>query len=248
MIKLCEKIIFLGSDLMESVCPLIGFFLWFGFVGFIIYSSHRGTVKKLEGIARRVGLQVIPRGFLRSPIITGVYKGFPCEINSERDGGRGISINMTLPVSENFYVWYKVDGMGTDPAVPARIGIQVDIASTDTAAQVATKTQIAINMQYFAVPDYRGLFLRGYSGTNAFNDPQADIRASVVPGVVGNEIGTFQFDDILSHFHGYDSNNYVNPGSSGGASAETVLAADTDPAGGYESRPKNMAINFAIIY
>jgi len=151
-------------------------------------------------------------------------------------------------VSENFYVWYKVDGMGTDPAVPARIGIQVDIASTDTAAQVATKTQIAINMQYFAVPDYRGLFLRGYSGTNAFNDPQADIRASVVPGVVGNEIGTFQFDDILSHFHGYDSNNYVNPGSSGGASAETVLAADTDPAGGYESRPKNMAINFAIIY
>jgi len=88
---------------MESICPVIGFFLWFGFVGFIIYSGHRNTVKKLESIAKRVGLQVIPGGFLQSPIITGVYKGFPCEINSERDGGRGISINMTLPVSENFY-------------------------------------------------------------------------------------------------------------------------------------------------
>lgn len=43
----------------------------------------------------------------------------------------------------SYYVWYKKDGTGTDPA-PGGTGIEVDILSTDTAAQVASKTAEAI--------------------------------------------------------------------------------------------------------
>jgi len=43
----------------------------------------------------------------------------------------------------SYYVWYKKDGTGTDPA-PGGTGIEVDISATDTAAQVASKTATAI--------------------------------------------------------------------------------------------------------
>jgi hypothetical protein len=45
----------------------------------------------------------------------------------------------------NYYVWYNVDGASTDPAVPSKTGIEVEIDSGDTAAQVATATVDAIN-------------------------------------------------------------------------------------------------------
>lgn len=58
-------------------------------------------------------------------------------------------------VGFGFYVWYKVDGTGTDPnpgqldgAFPTigdAVGIEVDILSTDSASQVATKTFNILN-------------------------------------------------------------------------------------------------------
>lgn len=44
----------------------------------------------------------------------------------------------------SFYVWYTVDAVGVDPA-PGGTGISVAILSTDTPAQVATKTAAAID-------------------------------------------------------------------------------------------------------
>lgn len=44
-----------------------------------------------------------------------------------------------------YYVWYKIDAVGTDPAPPAKTGILVDIITGDTAASVATKTTTSIN-------------------------------------------------------------------------------------------------------
>lgn len=44
-----------------------------------------------------------------------------------------------------YYGWYRVDGVGTDPAVSGRTGVLINILSTDTDAQVATKTAAAIN-------------------------------------------------------------------------------------------------------
>ena len=43
-----------------------------------------------------------------------------------------------------YYFWYKINGVGIDPAVSGRTGILVNILNTDTAAQVATKTAAAL--------------------------------------------------------------------------------------------------------
>jgi len=44
-----------------------------------------------------------------------------------------------------YYVWYRIDGVGTDPALIGYTGILVDILTGDTNVQVATKTATAIN-------------------------------------------------------------------------------------------------------
>ncbi len=44
-----------------------------------------------------------------------------------------------------YYVWYKVDGAGTDPAPVGRTGILVNILSSDAWSAVATKTANAFN-------------------------------------------------------------------------------------------------------
>lgn len=47
--------------------------------------------------------------------------------------------------SPNYYVWYKKGGVGSDPVVINRTGVEVDIGATDTDAQVATATAAAID-------------------------------------------------------------------------------------------------------
>lgn len=150
-----------------------------------------------------------------------------------------------------FYVWYKKDGVGTDPAVVGATGIQVDILAADTNTIVATKTQETINRKYFAVPNYQGMFLRGWdNGANI--EPEADTRYSLVPGIIGDELGTSQLDDIYSHTH----RTWTDPLSVGTGSSIVADEGDTratqiddnEYMGGYESRPVNTNVNYAIIY
>ena len=72
------------------------------------------------------------KGVEASEVITGAA--------STLSGGEYFTINSP---TTSYYVWYKKDGTGTDPA-PGGTGIEVDILSTDTAAQVAAKTTTAI--------------------------------------------------------------------------------------------------------
>lgn len=56
-------------------------------------------------------------------------------------------------VGEDFYVWFTVDGHGTDPRTHGFTGIPVALTSGDAAAAVATKTAAAINAYgAFSVP------------------------------------------------------------------------------------------------
>lgn len=152
-----------------------------------------------------------------------------------------------------YYVWFTKDGVGTDPA-PGGTGIQVDLLSSDTETQVATKIQIAINSKYFAVPDWRGWFLRGKGGI----DPFQNDRWSLVPGITGNEVGTFENDSNQQHRHDitFTSQNPVIGFVSGsGFQAGTDSNDSTAPitatigySGLNESVPKNASVNYAIIY
>lgn len=46
--------------------------------------------------------------------------------------------------NQGYYVWFDLDGGSTDPAVAGRTGIEVDVITGDTAADVATKLSAAL--------------------------------------------------------------------------------------------------------
>jgi hypothetical protein len=58
--------------------------------------------------------------------------------------GKYFTLNTPYNLIQN-YVWYQVNGIGTDPAPAGRTGILVSVLSTDTAINVATKTAVALN-------------------------------------------------------------------------------------------------------
>lgn len=146
---------------------------------------------------------------------------------------------------DDYYVWYKKDGAGVNPSPANKIGIEVDILGTDTNTQVASKTQRAINFVSFASPDFRDMFLRGLSN-GATLDP--GVRYSIVPGIIGDTLGTFELSGNLNHTHPLGQEGSV-------FGSEQSLVKVNSPEGGFtyadgisESRPINANVNIAIIY
>lgn len=157
-------------------------------------------------------------------------------------------------LTQNYYAWYKVSGSGTDPNPPGKVGIKVEILSSDTNAIVATKTQIAVNKYQYAVPDARGMFIRVLDGGSG-NDPDVANRFNNYSDSFGDEIGTMELDSNLSHNHQittYGLSSYFV--GDGGITVDVITsvngngttAFDTD--GRPESRPKNMYFQYIIKY
>lgn len=141
-----------------------------------------------------------------------------------------------------YYVWYQINGAGIAPTQPFAQLIKIILTGSETTAQVAFKTQTAINSQYFAVPDLRGMFLRGADPTVL-----VDVNSASRYGYYrtnANYVGTFQVDEIRNHIH--DLGNTATGG--GGSVGAAGSGASTAPYGGYESRPKNAAIFWCIRY
>jgi microcystin-dependent protein len=110
------------------------------------------------------------------------------------------------------------------------------------------------DMGRFNVPDLRGRFLRG-TDQGSGNDPDASTRMPSAPGGnSGDRVGTKQDDALGSHAHTL----YAAHGSSGGRSSGDPVALAgwpdaghaatkaVDAAGGRETRPKNVAVNWII--
>jgi hypothetical protein len=149
----------------------------------------------------------------------------------------------------DYYVWYTIDGAGTDPAPANRIGIKVDLLSADTNLQVATKTQIAINMKYFAVPKWPGLFLRNIDLTGLVDRGN---RYSLVPGVFGNSTATYEYDTFQSHLHSFEIMADLGDIAAGGGDIRIfgtpLEPANTSYAGEGETRGVNAAVTYVIKY
>jgi hypothetical protein len=156
---------------------------------------------------------------------------------------------------DNFYVWFKIAGVGTDPNVPGAIAIEVDLTGSETAAQVATAVVTAINMKYFASPNLQGYFLRGYTAFTDVEtalDPDGGLRWSQSPFVSGANVGTYGYDDIITHIHrGYSApggNLFVNQAAQADTSTLTGATSYSPLQSGYESKPINVYVNFVIKY
>jgi hypothetical protein len=150
-------------------------------------------------------------------------------------------------------VWYNVDGVGTQPVISGTINyIQVNILSADTIAQVASKTQIAINKFYFASPDLRGLTLRGIDTTGIWDQDFAS-RFSIVNNLTNGAAGTMELDQIQNHNHTTTIPTY-NTGvndlipQTGSNNNEIDQVITSSSVGGTESRSVNIAVVWAIKY
>jgi microcystin-dependent protein len=110
----------------------------------------------------------------------------------------------------------------------------------------------------FNLPSLEGVFLRGVDGM-AGNDPDKGSRTASKPGGhAGNQVGSFQADQVVGHSHsftghhleadggsgfdgtGFKTNSNPKPGFDGPQTSDTV--------GGNETRPKNAYVHWIIRY
>lgn len=122
---------------------------------------------------------------------------------------------------------------------------------------------------YFCLPDYRGVFLRGYDGAAGKDTDKASRTAMKTGAVTGNNVGSVQSDAIrniagtwsvsdVNPLRGTQSLTgpfYTAPGSSafrggydsGGGSPLGFDASRTVPTGS-DNRPINVSVNYIIKY
>ena len=102
---------------------------------------------------------------------------------------------------------------------------------------------------HFNVPDLRGMFLRGVDGGSG-NDPDATSRVVNNPGGnVGGNVGSQQPWQIESHSHGVPVYFNSNASAAGATSANTSSpqgTAGTTAAGGNQTNPINVYVNYII--
>ncbi|KAH3760501.1 hypothetical protein Pelo_7662 [Pelomyxa schiedti] len=104
----------------------------------------------------------------------------------------------------------------------------------------------------FCLPDYRGRFMRGVSGSSCL-DPDADARTAMHSGGnTGNSVGSIQRDSVKSHAHILpcaalatlqDAHMGFQVSSNG---AKVGLVVGTSEYGAAETRPQNVYVNYII--
>jgi hypothetical protein len=111
----------------------------------------------------------------------------------------------------------------------------------------------------FNLPDLRGVFLRGVSGTgnDSFTDPDAESRISRhTGGAIGNNPGSYQTDEIESHNHDWRYGSESDDSGYGGSYSEFTFTGGSfndasspiNYRGGNETRPSNAYVHYIIKY
>jgi microcystin-dependent protein len=104
----------------------------------------------------------------------------------------------------------------------------------------------------FAIPDYRGLFLRGVDAGSGM-DPDADKRVGPQGTGTSSGIGSLQCDAIQDHVHTYEAINVAAVSQQGSAAGQSFgdlnTSSPNSPARvSSETRCKNIAVNYIIRY
>ncbi|EJC64811.1 phage tail collar family protein [Rhizobium leguminosarum bv. viciae WSM1455] len=102
----------------------------------------------------------------------------------------------------------------------------------------------------FRIPDYRGLFLRGFDA-GAGMDPDAKRRLDPTGNNVANVVGSLQCDALQIHSHPYEittPSGISQQGSAAGTSisSKSTGAPESPARTALETRPKNVAVNYLI--
>jgi hypothetical protein len=111
----------------------------------------------------------------------------------------------------------------------------------------------------FRVPDFRGRFLRGRDAGTGRDPDRGGRFASNNGGASGDAVGSLQGDELRSHSHNYWDIYYSEAGGSvslpfpfkGSSGSDNdnggwQIYRTSDPAGGNETRPVNVSVNYII--
>jgi flagellar hook protein FlgE len=148
------------------------------------------------------------------------------EVSSVTCTAAGLADNQYFTLNSpatSYYVWYDVDGGGVDPA-PGGTGIAVNLLSTDTAAQVATKVAAAIDaVGDFSAPAPAGTTI---TITNASTGAVADITAGTSPFTVNTSTQGVTGVSAGSETVSYNAtNSTLSVQIQDGVSTQTQIAA-----------------------
>ncbi|MBD5542771.1 MAG: tail fiber protein [Lachnospiraceae bacterium] len=106
------------------------------------------------------------------------------------------------------------------------------------------------NTSLFKLPDLRGVFLRGTDYTRGLDPDKNNRSYSGYTGASGNQVGSMQGDQLRSHNHFM---GYLHKRSFLGANANDKPIKNCDgndyrtgDAGGNETRPVNLNVNYII--
>ncbi|NVO09602.1 MAG: tail fiber protein [Bacteroidales bacterium] len=107
----------------------------------------------------------------------------------------------------------------------------------------------------FNLPDLRGQFLRGMDGTANVDPDKTGRTAKYSGGSIGNNVGSFQSNEIISHSHTVSGTFWSRSGNGQydwTASSSSINKYDTpvniNNFGGSETRPNNVYVNYIIKY
>ncbi|MBA7588219.1 hypothetical protein ES708_30271 [subsurface metagenome] len=104
----------------------------------------------------------------------------PADVDSSL-GGKYWTLNS---IDADYYVWYDVDNESTDPEPEGKTGIEIDIISGESAADVASKTAAAINnLDDFGASSASAIVTVTNADVGAITDA-ADVDAGVSVDVI----------------------------------------------------------------
>lgn len=165
----------------------------------------------------------------------------------------GDSTYLTSLVSTNgASVYFNTSGIGSSSigSIAPSLTWPTSWAGNSLGNISANVTAQTVLTQTFSAPDLRGLFTRMFTGSSPNGyDPDVAFRTALQPGgSTGNAIGSFQEDEFASHTHTVN----VHPGGADGPVVRdnenngVDASPSTNPAGGNETRPKNVYVNKII--
>lgn len=188
------------------------------------------------------------------------YQVSEIEIAAVPSAGNYFTFQTNPSLLRSFFVWYSFAITDIEPAAVGT-AIRVDLLATDTEVEVLSKTNAAINGTEFAVPDLRGMFLRGADFAGEFD---LDNTTRFGFGSVGGaNYGTFEFQQFLNHIHAATSSVTSRVSAGGGifltldtsltvgtANIDDTVTATTSvfESGGSETRPVNAYVNWVMKY
>lgn len=150
----------------------------------------------------------------------------------------------------NFTVIYSATNTATNP-VPGSELIVVNLTGLVTQADVVTATYDAINRYQYYIPNFAGMFARGYDPTAIWD---SDVNTRIGFGILGGPYyGTYEYGQFESHIHGNSVPTYFGAagGNIGGQAPVTFggnYAFNSQSTGGTETRPVNFDVNWVIKY